>query len=171
MLAWLVNRRITAMERQLGVPLNYAREMFRVAPRLFFRFGKVAALAEYRGVVPRPALHVASLVTTRLEDCGECLQIGVNLARQEQIPAEIIRAAIQPDFAALPAPLGDVARFAEAVVTGSGADVELRDALRKLYGDAGITELSVAIAVARMFPTVKRGMGYAVSCSVTPVQV
>lgn len=171
MLGWLVNRQIAARERFLGVPLNYLREMYRVAPRLFFRFGKAAALASYHGVLPRPALHVANLVTTRLEDCGECQQIGVNLARKDQVPAEVIRAAVQGDFAALPAPLGEVARFAEAVATGSGADVELRETLRAQYGDAGLVELSVAIAVARMFPAVKRGMGYAASCSLTPIEL
>ncbi|MBU6435190.1 MAG: hypothetical protein KJS98_17935, partial [Nitrospirae bacterium] len=39
-----------------------------------------------------------------------------------------------------------------------------REAIFRRYGDIGIIELSLAIAVSRMFPTLLHAMGYAAPC-------
>ena len=62
-------------------------------------------------------------------------------------------------------------RFAEAVVTGSGDAERYRERLRKVFGEEAVVELALAIATARIFPTLKRGLGYAKSCSAVKVDV
>ena len=62
----------------------------------------------------------------------------------------------------------DVVRYAESVVT-SAEDPELREALRARYGEAGLVELALGIAAARVFPTVKRALGHAQACSLVPL--
>jgi hypothetical protein len=41
---------------------------------------------------------------------------------------------------------------------------DMRDAIRKLWGEKGLIELAFAVATARFYPAVKRGMGYAHTC-------
>jgi hypothetical protein len=71
----------------------------------------------------------------------------------------------------LPPELVDVFRFASSVVTAAGDEDELREVLRKRYGERGLIELAYAIASSQIPPLVKRSLGYAKSCSLVPVRV
>jgi hypothetical protein len=65
-----------------------------------------------------------------------------------------------------------VVAFVEAVVRADDATVgELRPALEAELGGAGLAELAIAIAGARVYPTTKRALGLAVSCSRVEVTV
>jgi alkylhydroperoxidase family enzyme len=171
MLRWLLRRRIDATEKQLGAPLDYVREMLAASSALPLRFFAGTALLARRRRAPRDVWHVAGLVATRHEDCGACVQIGVNLARQDGVPAEALRAVLDGAPGRLPEPLAEAYRFAAAVCAADGSEGPWRDALRKRHGDEALIELSLAVAAARVFPTVKRGMGHAVSCALAPVTV
>ena len=71
----------------------------------------------------------------------------------------------------LPAELADVYRFAEEVVKASGEEDSYRERIRGHYGEEGLVELAMGIAFSRVFPTTKRALGYAKSCSVVRVEV
>ncbi len=120
--------------------------------------------------LPREAFHIARLAATLAEDCGACVQIIVNVAQLEQVSASILNAALRQDLEALPPELADVFRFAQTVARG-GDDLELRVKLRTLHGEEGLVELALAIAAARVLPTVKRALGHAQSCSIVRPEV
>ncbi len=71
----------------------------------------------------------------------------------------------------LPEELGDVYLFAECIVQNSGDVDPLRSKMRQRYGEKGLVELAMAIALARTFPTVKRGLGYASTCDLKGMKV
>jgi hypothetical protein len=83
----------------------------------------------------------------------------------------ILSAALAGKVEELPESLQDVYRFTEAVVTASGEDEEYRDRLRKVFGEEAVVELALAIATCRVFPTLKRALGFAQSCSAVKVEV
>ena len=165
MLRWLIRNRLDAAERRLGVSTDYLRHMADVHRPAFFKFARFLPLAAFRRSASAEALHVARVVAARHEDCGTCVQIAVNVARQEGMSAEALKHVLADDPASLGEALGDVYRFAKAVVERNGEDGELRESIRRRYGERALIELSWAIATARVFPTLKRGMGYATSCS------
>lgn len=165
MLRWLIGKRLNAAEKKLGVPLDYMRHILRISPRAFFKFIKVMPLAEFRRTLRAGPYHVARMVATRHEDCGSCVQIVVNQARQDGMDSQTLRAALEGNVAALPAELAEAYRFAEAIVTRSADEVACRDRIRQRFGDAGLIELGLAVATCRIFPTTKRALGYATSCS------
>jgi len=171
MLRWFLSRQITAAERRFGASLDYLRDMLAATPVLVLRFGAGTALLGRRRRAPRDAWHVAALVGTLHEDCGTCLQIGVNLARKDGVPTEVLRAVIDRAPERLAAPLAEAWRFADAVCRADGSEGPWRDALRARHGDEALIELSLAVATARVFPTVKRGMGHAVSCALVKVEL
>lgn len=170
MLGWLVMRRLAAMERQLGVSLEYLRHLYRVSPRLFFKFARAAPLANCRRALPKAPFHIAALAAVKREDCGTCVQIGVNMALGDGVDPEQIRAAVEGRVDDLPDDLADVYRFAEAVSAASGDEELYREAIRTRWGEEAIAELALAIAGSRIFPTVKRTLGYATSCSKIAIQ-
>jgi alkylhydroperoxidase family enzyme len=162
--------RLDAFEKKLGVSIDYCRLMANVSMRAFLKYAKLASVAEYRRTLPADAAHIAHLVAVRDEDCGTCVQIGVNLARKDGVSPEILRSVLARRPDQLPPPLADVYRFAESVVTAADDD-ELRQRVRGHYGDEALVELAIGMAAARTFPIVKRTLGYAKSCSLVPVTV
>ncbi|HXY35993.1 MAG TPA: hypothetical protein VEI07_17285 [Planctomycetaceae bacterium] len=161
---------VDSFEKQSGVSAEYCRWMANASPRVFLKFGKLGKLAQYRRALPADASAVAHLVAARSEDCGPCVQIGINLALRDGVSKDILRAVYdrQPDR--LPPNLADVYHFAESVVSG-GEDETLRQRIRDHYGDEALIEMGLGMAVARTFPLVKRTIGYAKSCSLTKIEI
>ena len=161
---------VDSFEKQSGVSAEYCRWMANASPRGFLKFGKLGKLAQYRRALPADASAVAHLVAARSEDCGPCVQIGINLALRDGVSKDILRAVYdrQPDR--LPPNLADVYHFAESVVSG-GEDETLRQRIRDHYGDEALIEMGLGMAVARTFPLVKRTIGYAKSCSLTKIEI
>ncbi len=158
-------------ERELGGSVDWMRHVLDASPRAFRRFLAFLWLAGYRRAAPADAWHVAALVATRGEDCGPCVQIALNLARKDGVPREVLLAVLEGRHDDLPAPLADAARFADAIVTRNGLEQAPRERLRGLWGDAAVVELSFAVASARVFPTAKRGLGFATSCALQPPRI
>ena len=171
MLRQLILKRLDAAERKLGgVSVDYLRHVARTSLPAFFKFSLFMPLAAHRRKLPADAYHVARLVATRHEDCGTCVQIEVNLARQAGVPADLLRAVLAGRVGELSPELADVYHFAGAVAAARD-DAELRACLRARYGEEAFVELALAIAAARIFPTTKRALGYATSCALVKVQV
>jgi alkylhydroperoxidase family enzyme len=171
MLRALIESRISAAERRLGVPADYMRHMLHVSLRAFLKFTKIMPVAEYRRTLPAEPFHVARIAAVREEDCGSCLQIEINLAKRDKVKSPIIRAAASGRPDDMPEHLADVYRFAEAVVRRTGDEDIYRERIREAYGDEALVELAIAIAVCRVFPTTKRALGYAKSCSAVHVHL
>ncbi len=171
MIRRIIAGRISAAERKLGVPADYLKHILDVSLRAFFKFVKVMPLAEYRRVLPVEPYHVARLVATQAEDCGPCVQIVVNQARHDRVSPDTLRAVLASRPDDLPPDLADTYHFAEEVVKASGEEGQYRERMRQHYGEEGLVELALAIAVCRIFPVTKRALGYAQSCSAVRVQV
>lgn len=167
----LIQRGIRRQEETLGVPLDYMRAMADRDPWAVAKLALFKPLAEHRRGTPRDALHLARLQAIRIEDCGECVQIEVNLARRAGVFTDWIRAVLSERLEQLPEDLADVVRFATAVTVPDRDEPALRERVRRLYGDQGLIDLSLAIASARFFPTLKRALGYSQSCSLIQVAV
>lgn len=171
MLRRLALKLIENQERALGVPLDYLRHIAHLSLPALAKIGLLAPLGNHRRTLPADALHVARLLATLHEDCGDCVQIAVNMAHKDRVSPEIVRAVLDRQPKDLPIELNGVYRFTEAVLNRTGDDDWLRDQLRNIYGDEAVVELALAIATARFFPTTKRALGYAKSCSLKPAQV
>jgi len=171
MLRTLILKRLDAEERKLGGSLDYMRQIVRTSLPAFFKFGLFMPFAAHRRALPVDACNVARLVGSLSADCGTCVQIGVNMALAEGVNAAIVRAVVERRPEDLPRELAEVYRFAWGVAEASGAEEGLRDALRARWGDAGLIEIGYALASARVFPTVKRAMGFATSCALVKIRV
>ena len=171
MLRWLLRHRLDAEEKKIGESVDYLRHVVDVSPTALLRFAAVVPFANSRKVLPADAWFAAQIVALQAEDCGTCLQIGVNLARQSGVDRALVQAVLDRDFENMSAELADVCRFTSAVLAADGDADPIRETLRRRYGERGLIELSYAIASSRIPPTVKRALGYAKSCSVVPVRV
>ena len=125
----------------------------------------VASLGRGRHA-PREALAAAGVATTLAEDCGPCVQIGLDMAAKAGVPPAVLRAIVAGDEAAM----GDAAslgyRFAQAVLSRDleAADAA-RDEVRRRWGRRAVVDIALAVTTARLYPTVKYALGHGRACS------
>lgn len=165
--------RVADSERLLGVRLDYMREMAVCGSPVLDKIQALTALnrpAEAGSGLPADIRAFATLGATQQDDCGECVQIHINLDIAAGIAPALLQAALDRQPERLPAPLALAWRFGQAVAANDPAMEELRLGLEKQYGRLAMIDLAFAIAVARFYPTVKRAMGYAQSCSLVQVK-
>lgn len=159
----LMTRMIQAMEKQLGVEAPYAYHLRDVAPARLWRFSMIKVVEGNRNITSREVYHAAGLGSAMAEDCGPCVQIHVNLAQKDGVAPDILRNLVAHNLAAVPKDVADAFQFGQVVSKGEMAD-DYRDAVRAKWGEAGLAELAFTVAVARFYPAVKRGLGFAQSC-------
>jgi alkylhydroperoxidase family enzyme len=164
MLNWIINRQLDSLERSLGASVDYLRHLARMSNSAFFKFMGFVPMAAHHGGTPRRMLFAARFLATQREDCGTCVQIVVNQAIRENVSVEIIQALIDDDPSGLDQETRLVVEFTRAVLDNTDDQERLREELRASTGERAIVDLSLAIASARVFPMLKRSLGYAVSC-------
>lgn len=166
MLRQVILWRLNTAERDLGVSVDYLRELVRVSVRAFLAFAKIMPMAQYRRVMPADPLNVARLCGSRSADCGSCVQIAINTALKEGLSADVIRAVLERKPDDLRSDLAEVYRFSEAVLShDDAAATPFREAVAARYGREGVAEVGLALASSLVFPTMKRTLGYSKSCA------
>lgn len=165
MLKTLLSRWLDGFERTFQYDAGYMRHVLRVNPASLVKFA-IGTRAPDVKAAPAAALAAAGLVGTLTEDCGPCVQIGVDIAAAGGVDPAILRAIVAGDEAAM----GDTAALAYRFARASLArDMEtcdpLRDEIVRRWGDKALVAISLSIVAARMYPTLKYALGYGKTCS------
>ena len=163
-------RLIDGAERKFGQKLDYLRDMASASPAAFYKFAFFLAFAKHRKAAPLEAYYLASIGALLSEDCGPCLQIAVNQALAEGVNPSVISSAVAGG-ASLDADRKLYLDFGRTVSANLPEAEELRLKIAEKLSPAAMVELAIAIASARLFPALKRGLGYAKSCSLMQIKV
>ena len=154
---------IRQFESRWGYDCEYMYRLLELSPEAFEKFENFMPMSYHQGSVPLEVYWVAKLTASREADCGPCLELGVKMALEAGVSGELVNAVARGE--SLQGELELVRQYANAVASASGIDEELLRFMKSRYGDVVISELGVAIAAARVYPTIKRAMGLAQSCS------
>jgi AhpD family alkylhydroperoxidase len=105
-------RLIEASARRLGVKMDYVGEIARLNWPAFVRLGKISSLT----LATRPKfdvriVHMAALAAAQNDDCGECVQIHLNLATRDGVARDALEAALADRPQAMPPELALAWRF------------------------------------------------------------
>lgn len=167
---WLLTKLLQWGEKQIGgVDLDYAYHLRDVAPSRLWRYTLIKTVEGPRKYTPADVYHAAGMAAAMTEDCGPCVQIHANFAMQDGMNADVLRSLAMRKMDNVPADIALGFRYGEAIAQGVMAD-EMRDEIRKKWGEKGLIELAFAIATARFYPAIKRGMGYAHTCERVVIQ-
>lgn len=160
---WLLGKLLVWGEKNLGVGMDYAWHLRDVAPSRLWRFAMIKTVEGPRQITSPSVYHAAGLAAAMAEDCGPCVQIHVNLALKDRVAPDILRNLVAGNLDRVPQDIATAFRYGDAVAKGVMAD-DLREEIRKAWGERGLIELAFTVAAARFYPAVKRGMGFAHSC-------
>ncbi|MEM7133499.1 MAG: hypothetical protein AAF702_44805 [Chloroflexota bacterium] len=167
----IIEKQLDQQEKTFGVSLDYIRHILRTSFSSFFKFGLFMPLAQHRNKLPLDAFAVARIVATRDEDCGTCVQLEVNEARRQGVSAKVIQSVLDNAPDTLPSELATIYHFTRAVIEQTGTEETYRTSIQEKWGEEAVVELALAIGSSRLFPIVKRSLGYATSCSLVEIQV
>ena len=162
---------IAAREQELGVPLDYQRDMAVAAPGSALRLQEISRLVREGQSVPLQVAAMAALGATLAEDCGECVQIQVNLAVKAGIEERHLKAALENRLSDLPIDLKLGLCFGRVVSENDPMLLEKGQALEARFGRKALVDLALVVALARFYPTVKRALGHAVACSAVKIRI
>jgi len=165
MVRWLLRRAISAFERQWNYDASYIREIIEVSPRAAWQFLRATRLGNYRRDVPIEALVAAGITAVRSEDCGPCTQLATAMAERQGVRAEVLRAILKDDVAAMPDDAALAWRFTKAILAHDPAADDYRAVILERWGPRAVVTLAFAITTARIYPTVKYAMGHGKACT------
>lgn len=165
MLKRFLRHRLRKFERALDYDASYMHQILDASLPAFLKFGAFQTMSAHREGVPATAKFAASLAGTLSEDCGPCTQIVVDLALRAGVGAHDLAALLRGDVGAASDHAAFGFRFGDAVARRGDALDALVGEARARYGERGLVTLSFAVASARVYPAVKRGLGHAAACT------
>lgn len=166
----LTDALIARQERAVGAPLDYLRTVADASTAAVVKLGAFAPLAAHRQRTPPIVWHLARLGATEVQDCGTCVQIVVNQARAEGVPASILHGVLSGDESRLDDAERLALRYGRGIAARDGART-LVDEVRDWFGPEILVELALAVATCQVFPILKRGLGQDLACAVVTVEV
>jgi len=157
---------IARAERMTGEDAAWMRDVSALGRRAFYRLLGFYRFANFRRAAPGGMAMLARLGAVMAEDCGPCTRIVARLAKRSGVAAEELRAALAGG--------GDLTgdadlayRFGRAIASGDPEADTLGEAIEARHSRKVRTELTIGAATARVYPAIKRGLGYARTCSMT----
>ncbi len=166
----ITSRIIDAAERRFGEKLDYMRDIASASPSAFYKFALFMPFAKHRKAAPVEGYGLAAIGALKFEDCGPCMQIAVDQALAAGVRPEVLANAVAGG-AGLTAEQKLYLDFGRAVAANAPEAEELRQKLAQVLPPAAMVDLAIAIASARVFPALKRGLGRAQSCALVQVKV
>jgi len=163
MLKWFAHRYIRKMERHYGYDATYMHEMLDASFSGFRRYMKMQMAARnWGGGAPLNAVAAAGIAGALVEDCGPCVQIGSDIAMENGMKGDVIRALLSGQPTDADAQLGF--DYGRALLHGSANLDDLREAIEKKWGKQGLIAMSLQAMTSRNYPVIKRALGHAKTC-------
>lgn len=157
---WVLRRFVRGFERANNYDMTYVHAMLDSDPNAVLVFNRVAQMARYNGPLPRDVGHCVGLVATLYEDCGPCLQLGVTFALHAAVPNELIARVVSGELTGN-ADVDLAVAFCKAVLHQEPGADELRERVVARFGHAGLIAMAFSLTGKRMYPMLKRVLGYA----------
>lgn len=161
---------INNFEEHYNYDSTYMREMLESSLVGYSKFVNAIPLTSHREHLDLETFWVAKLASVKTEDCGECLQLNVNMAKEAGVSAEIIRGVIMQSER-LSNDLKDVFDYAVGVSLNQLDNEELLSRIEMRFDKGQLIELGVCISTAKIFPVIKRSIGYAKSCALIELEM
>ena len=162
---WLVRR----FGERYTYDVGYMEKMLEVSPGAFWRFVPITGAASYHRAAPEEAYYAVKLMAASSENCGPCTQLVVEMVSEAGVVADQIRAVLVGQPSDMTPATETGYHFGYALAYRHDLLDPARDAVRRLWGEAAVVELSLCFAVGRVFPTTKLGMGAAAACRIVTV--
>ena len=154
---------IDAFEQHYSYNTTYMREMLEGSLDAYLAFSQSSALSGFRESLSKPEHWLCKLTAMKAEDCGECLQLTIDMALEDGIEPRLAE-AIFKNGEGLTDEEYDLYAFTLSVTSRGDTFPLQTQRVHAKYTQQQVLEMGLAIASVKLYPTVKRALGYAKSC-------
>ncbi|MGC4060862.1 MAG: hypothetical protein QM749_08420 [Aquabacterium sp.] len=161
---WFTGLLIRRFQARYDYDMGYAQELLDSSRMAFMHYALMGMPAAYRKDVPKDAWYAAKMVAARQEDCGPCLQLVMNMAELDGVPAATRRAVWARDERAMNDDVRLAWRYAEAAMAHAPDLAEWCEAIRQRWGQRGLACLALSMTASRSFPMLKYALGHGQQC-------
>ena len=142
---------------------SYLHEVLETSPGGYEAFSKFGEMGMYRRVLSPDIFFVSKIATAQTEDCGPCTELNVRMAQEAGVQDDVIRGALKGE--GLRYELEQVRLFSIAVAFNEVKPGQVEE-MKDIVGQEGLAELALCIASMRVYPCMKRALGFDQSCAV-----
>jgi len=160
---------IRAVERKAGQSMDYLRDINAVTPGGIWKFFMFVPFAAHGAKADAEMLAMGRIAACRNEDCGPCLQIVVDTAIEAGVDPTLVQAAANGAVNELPELPRLAFEFGRAVASATHESEGIRLKLSQQLSKETMTNLAISIATARVFPSLKRGLGHNRTCKTVQI--
>jgi len=156
-------------ERQTKYNAAYMHQIIDVSPGAGIRLSLLPLINQYKGDAPAALWYGAGIASMIDGDCGPCLQLMVDGALHDGVSESDIEALIAHDLSAA----SDDARLGfllgKAAIEGDAQAQEWRETVVVRHGRKALIGLAYVTATARVYPVLKRVLGYGDECQIVRI--
>lgn len=149
---------------------TYMRELLEFTPEGFIKFDHFMPLASHQGTLDPETYWIAKLAAMQVEDCGDCLQLNIRMALENNVSKQVIESVLNGGNG-LASDLRDLYDFATHVADHAVIENELMERINASFNKTARLEIALCIATAKVFPTIKRTLGYTKNCRLVEIKV
>ena len=156
MIRWLLHKRITAFERRWAHDCVYLHRIAQISP---LTAAKVTLLRSQPppGALPFGAYAAARITATLAAECGSCLSLAIDMCEADGFPRSSVEAIMAGKEPVMAPDVRLGYRFANAIVQRNAeASARLGADIRGRWGDKAHLAMSMAVASAGLYPSLKR---------------
>lgn len=165
MFRFFARRAVRQFGARYAYDASYLEALLDASPSAFLKFARLSRLAAHREQAPIEASFAAKLVGALAEDCGPCVQLVADMAREAGVSGEQVAAVLKADQAGMSEATRAGYDFAVALVRRDDRLEDARTRVRALWGEKGLVDLTLAAQASRLYPMLKAGLGFAKECT------
>ena len=165
----MIKRWLKRTARRFGArydyDVDYMLQVTDISTEAGLRLAALPVFAGYRKPKAAGAIYAGAALASTLDgDCGPCVQLLVDMALEGGVPRDDLLACLQ----GRPEEAGNCGlgfRFAQAAIADLDTLPALRDEIEALHGKEAVVAASFASASGRVYPVLKRGLGFGAVCA------
>jgi len=161
---------IDDFENHYHYDCTYMREFLESSPEGYAKFNDFLPLTAHREKLNPEDYWITKLAAMQVEDCDDCLQLNVRMALEDNVSKQFIKTVLKNNCS-LPDAQKDVYNYAKHVASNNDIDPDLVERIKSRYNKGDLLELGLCVATAKVFPTIKRALGYTKSCNLIEIKV
>ena len=165
MIQTLLKAGLQRFSSRYNYDVSYMEHIAETSTNAGLRLSALPLFSQFRGPKEAHSVWAGAMLGSTLDgDCGPCVQLVVDMALEAGVPAHQLELCLQ-DNAMEAGDVGLGFRFSQAAIVDAPDIDDLRQEIETRFGPEAVTAASFAASSGRVYPVLKRGLGFGQTCN------
>ncbi|MGR3760027.1 hypothetical protein ACUXV3_07810 [Roseobacteraceae bacterium NS-SX3] len=165
MIKLLLKKSIQRFASRYSYDAGYMSHVADTSASAGLRLAALPFYSQFSGPEKAREVWAGAMLGSTLEgDCGPCVQLVFDMAVEAQVPPGELALCLEGK-ARVAGDVGLGFRFSQAAIAGEPELEGLRNEIQNRFGSTAVIAASFAASSGRVYPVLKRGLGFGQTCS------